>query len=168
MNDWLRNYRHLAITAFLCFGSLAVLLTLIGANPRYSNLPLLLFLCGASGSVVGNYRKLSLLGSDSEAVKHALSTPSVTLQLYVSPVIGGVFALPAWAAFFSGLLKGALFPNIAGVEGVYANFHDLMAKTHPETFADAMKGVFWSFVAGYSERFVPNVIDQLAQQAQKK
>ena len=170
MTEWLKNFRHLAITAFICFGTLGTLLVLIASDEGYSNLPLILFLCGASGSIVGNYRKLSLLGADGEATKQALGTPAVVLQLYVSPLIGGIFAMLAWTAFFSGLLKGVLFPNIivrAGVKDLYDNFHNLMANTYPEHYSDAMKGVFWAFVAGYSEKFVPNAIDQVAHNAQK-
>jgi hypothetical protein len=168
MAEWLKNFRQLAITAFVCFGTLGALLTVVGRDPKYSSLPFILFLCGASGAVVGNYRKLSLLGNDGEATKQALATPAVTLQLYVSPLVGGVFAMLAWAMFFSGLLKGVLFPDIANVTCTYDNFHNLMANTHPEHYADAMKGVFWAFVAGYSEKFVPNAIDQAAQKASNK
>ncbi len=86
MDEWLRNFRHLAITAFLCFGALAVTLILIAVNPRFNNVPLLLFLCGANGAVVANYRRLSLLVDDADEIKRALATPPVIIQLYVSPL----------------------------------------------------------------------------------
>jgi hypothetical protein len=37
----------------------------------------------------------------------------------------------------------------------------------PKTYADAAKIVVWSFIAGYSEKFVPNLIARLADRASK-
>src|SRR5262245_46749891 len=165
MDEWLLNFRHLAITASVCFGALALTLILIAADRRFNNLPLVFFLCGANGAVVANYRRLSLLVDDAEEVRKALATPPVIIQLYVSPIIGGIFALILWSAFLGGLINGALFPKITGFGSAFHNLHDLMSQTGPETFADAMKGIFWSFLAGYSERFVPNAVDRLAAKA---
>lgn len=165
MDPWTKQFLHLSITALVCFGIIATQLIITGGNAKVSYLPQLLFLCGAGGAVVGNYQRLALLSQKRDKLKDALANSMVTIQLYISPIIGGVFAIILWSAFFSGLLAGDFFPHIEGTNTTYSNFHDLMANTHPGTFADAMKGVFWSFLAGYSERLVPNILDKLADKA---
>jgi hypothetical protein len=42
------------------------------------------------------------------------------------------------------------------------NFFSL---TYPATGADVAKFLFWSFVAGFSERFVPQILDQAQREA---
>ena len=39
---------------------------------------------------------------------------------------------------------------------------DLLTKTYPSTGPDLAKLLFWSFVAGFSERFVPQIITKVA------
>jgi hypothetical protein len=167
VNQWSRQFAHLTVTAVVCFGALAALLAMTAKNASRSDLPLLLFLCGAGGAVVANYQRLAKLSQDARNFGGELASVMVTIQLYVSPAIGGVFALVLWAAFFSGLIQGDFFPRIDGTDAPYTGFTYLMKDTHPAMFKDAMKGVFWCFLAGYSERFVPNILDRLAEQAQK-
>jgi hypothetical protein len=167
MDPWSRKFLHLTVTAVVCFGAVATLLSLVAADASRSNLPVLLFLCGCVGAVVANYQRLTKLSLEKEKMSDEISNFMVTIQLYVSPLIGGVLALVLWAAFFSGLVQGDFFPRIDGTDAHYNNFHDLMAKTGPCGFKDAMKGVFWCFLAGYSERFVPNILDHLADKASK-
>jgi hypothetical protein len=163
MNQLKNKLVHLTITAAIVFGSLALLLALTGVDKKYSNLTLVLFLCGGCGAIVSNYRRLSLISESEEALQKVLNNQMVTIHLYISPLIGGILALLLWTTFFSGLIQGTFFPAIEGTKGEYQNFQDLLVNTHPASYADAAKGMFWAFVAGYSERFVTNIIDKLAE-----
>ena len=166
MDQWTQKFMHLTATAIICLGGLAYELFSISADSSKSNLPLLLFLCGASGAVIANYQRLAALSLDKGRIDDRLRGSMVSIQLYISPAVGGTFALVLWAAFFSGLIKGDFFPLIDGTDQAYNNFHDLMTNTRPHQFKDAMKGVFWSFLAGYSEKYVPNILDRLAQKGE--
>ena len=39
---------------------------------------------------------------------------------------------------------------------------DLLIKTYPSTGSDLAKFLFWSFVAGFSECFFPQIINKVA------
>lgn len=88
----------------------------------------------------------------------------VSFQFYLSPLVGGIFGLLLWMSFFGGMIQGSLFPTIDGIDKPYTNFFNLMAHTRPASYSDAAKGIVWSFLAGYSERFVPNILDRLAEE----
>ena len=83
------------------------------------------------------------------------------IQMYVSLVIGGTLALAAYGLFAGGLLQGSLFPVFKKLDVEYVGVTKFLLELGPSTHRDAALALFWGFVAGYSERFVPNVIDSL-------
>jgi hypothetical protein len=85
-------------------------------------------------------------------------------QILLIPVYGGIFALVLYLGFLSNIVEGPLFPHFAGPaftqpiplsQDVAAFF----TQTYPATGPDLTKLLFWSFVAGFSERFVPQILD---------
>jgi hypothetical protein len=68
--------------------------------------------------------------------------------------------------FLSGLLQGHLFPefNIVVFDDppTIQNLTYFFMKTYPKGPLDFAKFAFWSFVAGFSERFVPQIIGKIA------
>ncbi|MFO1185013.1 MAG: hypothetical protein U1E56_09525 [Bauldia sp.] len=67
---------------------------------------------------------------------------------------GSVLALLMLAAFMGGLVQGALFPD----------FKEIKRFSGINSFgtADWGKLAIWSFLAGFSERLIPNLFDSLA------
>jgi hypothetical protein len=61
--------------------------------------------------------------------------------------------------FLSGLLSGDLFPQFAADDTAVdaVGFQKLMAQ-HGVAYQDYAKMLVWSFVAGYSEKFVTDVV----------
>jgi hypothetical protein len=72
--------------------------------------------------------------------------------ILVSPILGAVFAIILYFFFAGGLVTGSLFPEFKlPLDGI-----------------NVAKLVIWSFIAGFAERFVPDRLDQLSQQANPK
>nr|WKF61453.1 hypothetical protein HUO10_005984 [Paraburkholderia busanensis] len=163
MDQWNRKFLHLTAIALLWVGSLIGLLIWIGIS-KTSFFPALLFLTGAVGAVLANYRRLSDLPLSGVNLETAVQQMA-TVQLWVAPLIGGTFAILLWMLFFTGILQGSLFPTVSGTYQTYNDWYHLMTCTHPQTYADAAKGTVWAFIAGFSEKFVPNVIDRITKES---
>src|SRR4029078_4561252 len=74
---------------------------------------------------------------------------SRTAIILQSMFTGAAFALVLWLMFLGGLLSGELFPKeIAGP----------LTSPIPK---DLAKLLVWSFIAGFAERFVPDLLDKL-------
>lgn len=117
------------------------------------------FGCGLVGGFVSIQQRVKNFGEE-ELDLLSLSW----FQVLLIPVYGGIFALVLYLAFLSNIIESPLFPHFASpafsqpipsTQDV-ANF---FAKTYPATGADLTKLLFWSFVAGFSERFVPQILD---------
>lgn len=160
-----RQYILLAMTAFVAFGGLAVVLFSARLG-LYSDVMLAVFFSGSVGAVVNNYFRLAKISTSAEQLKVELERSSVSIQIWVSLFLSGILGFVAYGLFLSGLLQGALFPQFANLESNYGGLTDLLMQVAPKSNLDAAKALFWAFVAGFSERFVPNVLDSLVQKAE--
>lgn len=66
-------------------------------------------------------------------------------------LLGAVFASILLFAFIGGLVQGSLFPKIEAHSWIALSFR----------VPDWSKLLVWSFIAGFSERFVPDLLDNL-------
>ena len=115
------------------------------------------FGCGLIGGFVSIQQRLRRVG---DAELELLSRS--WFQIVLIPVYGGVFALVLYVGFLSQIVTGALFPLFAippfhkppTAEDVQVFFNT----TYPVSGADLAKLLFWCFVAGFSERFIPQII----------
>lgn len=125
------------------------------------------FLCGIIGGFVSIQQRIPKV-SDQEL---ELLTKS-WFQVLLVPIFGGVFALVLYSLFLSGIISGNLFPEFyfpkvpdSGPNNDYMVM--LFTKTYPSTGQDLAKFLFWSFIAGFSERFVPQIITKVTNTAQQ-
>jgi hypothetical protein len=85
-------------------------------------------------------------------------------QILLIPVYGGIFAIVLYLVFLSGIVEGALFPQLSvpafGTPPSSEDMKNLFISTYPTTGVDLAKLIFWSFVAGFSERLVPQIINK--------
>ncbi len=119
--------------------------------------------CGIIGGFVSIKQRLKDMRNDELTV---LSTSWASVLTV--PIYGGIFSLVLYVLFISGLVRGDLFPSFYvppfASPPTHANLLSLFLETFPDTGADFGKLAFWSFVAGFSERFVPQIIQKLSSQ----
>ncbi|WP_416140765.1 hypothetical protein ACM26W_10490 [Halomonas sp. HK25] len=126
------------------------------------------FLCGIVGGFVSLQQRLPKV-TDEEL---ALLTRS-WFQILLVPIFGGVFALVLYCIFLSGIVTGSLFPEFHypprpddGPDSGY--MIEVFTLTYPNSGQDLARFLFWSFVAGFSERFVPQIITKVSSSAAER
>jgi hypothetical protein len=68
-----------------------------------------------------------------------------------------------YLVFAGGLLRGDLFPEfICTPEKSCDDFHGFVTHWMPKDPAANAKAIVWGFIAGFSERFVPNILNRLS------
>jgi hypothetical protein len=80
----------------------------------------------------------------------------------VPAVVGMIGAVILYLVFAAGLLKGDLFPEFHCAQQECTTFHDFVSYWSPDGPAAFAKAIVWGFVAGFSERFVPDILNRLA------
>ena len=154
---------------------LGVLLILMSAawfywSVNYSSegsLTVVICLGGAVGGVANNFRRLQKLPLHDWETLDSTTRWLMTLQIYVSPLIGALFAFVLYGIFAAEMLQGSLFPTFAPDQPEYSTLSEFANKLLPATNTDASKALVWAFIAGFAEGFVPNFIDKVAKEAQE-
>jgi len=124
------------------------------------------FICGILGGFVSIQQRVKTV-TDQEL---QLLTRS-WFQILLIPIFGGLFALVLYSLFLSGIISGHMFPwfYIPEPDGHpdSAYIVSFLTETYPATGQDMAKLLFWSFVAGFSERFVPQIINRVTDQVEE-
>jgi hypothetical protein len=155
--DILKVTRRLVVMTSIALGCLVALfaITLI-VGGRFM-VSWACFGCGLLGGFVSIQQRLKTFGR----VELELLSRS-WFQIILIPVYGGIFALVLYVGLLSEIVKGQLFPTFS-----ITPFHsppttddvrDFFSKTYPSSGADLAKLLFWCFVAGFSERFIPQIL----------
>jgi hypothetical protein len=138
--------------------------------------PPLLLLVVLAGMLGAFFSALTRLYHVDEAGA-ALITPTVGelggkymfMYATVPSVIGAIAAVVLYVLFVSGLVAGDLFPSFACTKkDSCQSMSDLMQMYWPKQPTDYGKALVWSFIAGFSERFVPDLLQSLVKNEAKK
>jgi hypothetical protein len=114
---------------------------------------------GICGGFVGIQRRLkSLPLEDLELMASSWA------YVFLSPLAGGALAVILYLLFVSGLVKGGLFPTFEPGETLRKDFTRILDCT-ASGYQDYAKIMFWSFVAGFSETFVTDIIGTFSKAA---
>jgi hypothetical protein len=145
-----------------------VIHSLIGEDGGAEKFPISWFIIAAAvlGSAVNQpFRNDLPAGSSGE------SHPVIYFLWKCSVAV--VFAFLLYLMFMAGILGGDLFPRFQCLEpsaagnscGKYIDMARFVTDVDPETNRDVAKLLIWSFIAGFSEKLVPNLITKLGEQA---
>ena len=160
-----RQVRHVTIAIGLTVLAGVPVLVVIETTERLNGLSLLYLvaLVGTVGGNANNVRHLQRLSEQPDDGELEVDPILATAQIYLSPIIGGVFAVLLYGIFMSGLIKGDFFPFFECGATVFEGDERLntFADCSPHRHSDVAKAFVWSFVAGFGERFVPNILDGL-------
>jgi hypothetical protein len=74
------------------------------------------------------------------------------------------FAVVLYLMFVAGIVSGPLFPAFQNSDAGFQDFASFVQTVQPARNADVAKCLVWGFLAGYSERFVPNILDRIQQE----
>ena len=129
---------------------------------------LLIFVSGTVGGAVNSFRRIQKLTTAKAQESSAMTGRLVTIQIYLSPFVGGVFAFVLYLIFMAGFVQGSFFPDFANGEETFGTFRDFARCSIPATNADVAKAIVWAFIAGFSEGLVPNFISKIAKDAGQK
>lgn len=126
------------------------------------------FLAGLVGGFVSIQQRLPDIGAT-----ELRELSNSWLSILLIPINGGIFAVILMLIFVSGILKGAMFPEYTHIQRIdhtsltnlVTSFTNWTKTTFPTNGEDIAKLIFWSFVAGFSERFVPQIIRKTTDKA---
>jgi hypothetical protein len=80
----------------------------------------------------------------------------------IPPIVGAVGAIIIYLLFAGGVLTGDLFPKFVCTEGhTCTDFHGFVASWAPADAQANAKAIIWAFIAGFSERLVPDILNRL-------
>lgn len=141
----------------------------IAASAQYfaeqgGDFAVLICLAGAVGGIANNFRRLQHLAVQNWKDLDLTARKLMTLQIYLSPIVGALFAFVLNLAFMANLAQGSMFPEYHGSDP-YFDFQIFADKIAPVQNVDVAKAFFWAFVAGFAEKFVPNFIDSVTKEA---
>lgn len=151
--------RRLIMMTMLAFGFVATIFLITLTTGQRFMVSWACFGCGLVGGFVSIQQRMKNV-SDEELDLLSRSW----FQILLIPVYGGIFAIVLYLAFLSGIVEGTLFPRLSipsfGIPPSTADMKNLFMSTYPTTGVDLAKLIFWSFVAGFSERLVPQIISK--------
>lgn len=114
---------------------------------------LAIFSCAALFGAIGVMISIIVRRDIDEKFQNIHIFPLV-LILYI---VGSIFAIIMLSLFVGGFLQGSLFPKFEDGSWLSLNFRS----------GDWGQLVIWSFVAGFSERLMPGMVDRIASQMEK-
>lgn len=157
---------HVAIVIILVV--VAMTTTALFATFGWIPYEALIFVSGTVGGALNSFRQLQNLTMDKVERSGATTERLITIQIYLSPFVGGVFAFVLYTIFMAGFVQGSLFPVFASGEQAYTNYSNFATQNIPATNSDVAKAIVWAFIAGFSEGLVPNFISKIAKDAGPK
>jgi hypothetical protein len=146
---------------------LSGLLWLFYTGQNSTSMLMIVLLAGALGGFVSALKRIY-------AFQRVFPFPSyqffkksnLYLVLYslIPPLIGAIGAVVLYVIFAAQLATSPMFPEFfcASGEGRCTNLREILDQWQPKVAQDYAKAAVWGFIAGFSERFVPDILNRIA------
>lgn len=126
-------------------------------------------MAGLFGGAFSLLQRVQAPLTDGDGLANLLSLRIAKREIFLAPITGAVAAITLYCIFAAGLIEGSLFPHIVG-EAPNPDTTKSMPilsflDSGPAGTVDHAKSLVWSFIAGFSERFVPDAISRLSSKA---
>lgn len=88
----------------------------------------------------------------------------------IPSLVGAIAAVTLYLVFASKLVESNMFPefHLSNVNHMADNFQDFVENWQPKLPMDYAKAIVWGFLAGFSERFVPDLLEHFASSQQQE
>lgn len=132
---------------------------------------------GTLGALISSLRRLDNLNDNGSLDRDLLLDQKRLayggIGAIIALVSGVVFSMLVYAIFASEILgKTALFPSFVQCKDIQlpcaSGIRQFFYGIRPESPQDIAKIVVWSFISGFAERFVPDVLDRLVKKTDKQ
>jgi hypothetical protein len=102
-------------------------------------------------------------------VASKLSGWHLMMYSFVPPMVGIIASVVLYVGFISRLVDGGVFPKMSckGDGKTCTELLEVMNDFGPATANDYGKALIWAFIAGFSERLVPDILQSLVVRSQK-
>ena len=171
--DTLDAHRLLVVSLFistlvigLAYLSAGLLFAATGQAARIVTPLTATIVAGAGGGFVSSLRRL--YGFEDVFPRKGYERLFRRMNFYVlayscvPALVGMIGAVVIYLVFAAGLLEGDLFPKFKCLHDSCAAFEDFIqhwSPADPEAYA---KAIVWGFIAGFSERFVPDILNRMS------
>jgi len=159
-------------TLVIGFGFLALVLYFHFTGRGGVTIMIAVIVAGAGGGFVSSLRRL--YSFQDIFPRHEYVQLFRRLNFYVvayslvPAIVGMIGAVIVYLVFAAGLLKGDLFPEFHCAIGQCDDFHGFVSNWAPKDAAANAKAIVWGFIAGFSERFVPDILNRLSENTKEK
>lgn len=138
--------------------------------PTFFTTLVMVIIAGLFGGAFSMLQRVQSPIGDGDQLSNLLALRTAKREILLSPILGAVGALVLYCIFDAGLLTGALFPDMFAVPGPgkgkgSLTFARYLSTAGPVAGVDHAKLLVWSFLAGFSERLLPDALDRLTKQA---
>jgi hypothetical protein len=112
-------------------------------------------IAGATGSLISVLLRIQGVRDNNQLAQNIVAFKYSANAIKFAPLTGFIFAIVLCLLFSGNIISGPLFPDLTNWLGALTN-QIITAKL-----------MIWCFIAGFSERLVPDMIDSLADKAKK-
>jgi hypothetical protein len=124
-------------------------------------------IAGAAGSFISVVLRIQGVRDNTQLAQNIFAFKYSKTTVQVAPLTGMLFAILLCFIIFGGLIGGSMFPTIHTIPD-----KNKILTIDPDAFSRVLNNVgelskllVWSFIAGFSERLIPDMVDRLADKA---